>query len=296
MKKNNKFALSVIWPCLYHVPCQTGWEPVSLAPGNPSGVWITGFDLLIGIYKKEEAHLLLKSFQIKGPIDIFVSKFENDNWGLDGYVSNSCEGCNKAQIGWELLSAQGWGRKGEFWEEQRASALQNLAAPPADGRVAGPLRFAMDETWSWHKTKSVPEQMGCSRGQNENLGPGSMLADTTSRHNSGDQNLPGPLGTTLRVLKTSFPGQQRDFRHPFNTLLCNLTIYFWSNSLTDSRVHSHTWQRSGHQSSHRVSFTSCRSHLNSPVSPPLQRTVKLWICCELTSIFEIKMREWKFIS
>ncbi|XP_032960426.1 CUB and sushi domain-containing protein 1 [Rhinolophus ferrumequinum] len=43
---------------------------------------------LTGIYKKEEAHLLLKSFQIKGPVDIFVSKFENDNWGLDGYVSS----------------------------------------------------------------------------------------------------------------------------------------------------------------------------------------------------------------
>jgi len=44
--------------------------------------------MLIGVYKKEEAHLLLKVFQIKGPSDIFVSKFENDNWALDGYVSN----------------------------------------------------------------------------------------------------------------------------------------------------------------------------------------------------------------
>lgn len=43
--------------------------------------------LSTGVYKKEEAHLLLKAFHIKGPGDIFVSKFENDNWGLDGYVS-----------------------------------------------------------------------------------------------------------------------------------------------------------------------------------------------------------------
>ena len=43
----------------------------------------------LGVYKKEEAHLLLKAFQIKGPVDIFVSNFENDNWGLDGYVSTS---------------------------------------------------------------------------------------------------------------------------------------------------------------------------------------------------------------
>ncbi|XP_033033525.1 CUB and sushi domain-containing protein 1 [Trachypithecus francoisi] len=46
---------------------------------------------LTGVYKKEEAHLLLKTFQIKGPADIFVSKFENDNWGLDGYVSSGLE-------------------------------------------------------------------------------------------------------------------------------------------------------------------------------------------------------------
>nr|XP_017819080.3 CUB and sushi domain-containing protein 1 isoform X2 [Callithrix jacchus] len=46
---------------------------------------------LTGVYKKEEAHLLLKAFQIKGPADIFVSKFENDNWGLDGYVSSGLE-------------------------------------------------------------------------------------------------------------------------------------------------------------------------------------------------------------
>lgn len=44
--------------------------------------------ILLGVYKKEEAHLLLKIFQIKGQSDIFVSKFENDNWALDGYVSN----------------------------------------------------------------------------------------------------------------------------------------------------------------------------------------------------------------
>ncbi|XP_075853394.1 CUB and sushi domain-containing protein 1 isoform X2 [Microcebus murinus] len=46
---------------------------------------------LTGVYKKEEAHLLLKAFQSKGAADIFVSKFENDNWGLDGYVSSGLE-------------------------------------------------------------------------------------------------------------------------------------------------------------------------------------------------------------
>lgn len=39
-----------------------------------------------GVYKKEEAHLLLRAFQTTGLADIFVSKFEDDEWALDGYV------------------------------------------------------------------------------------------------------------------------------------------------------------------------------------------------------------------
>ncbi|XP_054992155.1 CUB and sushi domain-containing protein 1 isoform X1 [Sorex araneus] len=46
---------------------------------------------LAGVYKKEEAHLLLRAFQTKGPADIFVSKFENDEWALDGYVASGLE-------------------------------------------------------------------------------------------------------------------------------------------------------------------------------------------------------------
>lgn len=41
----------------------------------------------VGVYKKEEAHLLLKIYQIKNPREGFASKLENDNWALDGYVS-----------------------------------------------------------------------------------------------------------------------------------------------------------------------------------------------------------------
>ncbi|KAM5163755.1 CUB and sushi domain-containing protein 1 [Mantella aurantiaca] len=46
---------------------------------------------LSGIYKKEEAHLLLKVFQIKGSSEILTKKFQNDNWGMDGYVSSGKE-------------------------------------------------------------------------------------------------------------------------------------------------------------------------------------------------------------
>lgn len=40
-----------------------------------------------GTYKKEENHLLLKVYQIRGPTEKYFSKFKNDNWAMDGYVS-----------------------------------------------------------------------------------------------------------------------------------------------------------------------------------------------------------------
>ncbi|KAG8517559.1 LOW QUALITY PROTEIN: CUB and sushi domain-containing protein 1, partial [Galemys pyrenaicus] len=43
---------------------------------------------LTGVYKKEEAHLLLKAFHVRGPADTFVSGSEDGSWGLDGYVSS----------------------------------------------------------------------------------------------------------------------------------------------------------------------------------------------------------------
>lgn len=42
---------------------------------------------LSGIYKREEAQLLLQVHQIRGPVEIFVNKFKIDNWALDGHVS-----------------------------------------------------------------------------------------------------------------------------------------------------------------------------------------------------------------
>ncbi|KAL2083424.1 hypothetical protein ACEWY4_021197 [Coilia grayii] len=42
---------------------------------------------LSGTYKKEENHLLLKVYQIRGPTEKYFSKFKNDNWAMDGYVT-----------------------------------------------------------------------------------------------------------------------------------------------------------------------------------------------------------------
>ncbi|MEQ2214873.1 hypothetical protein XENOCAPTIV_022547, partial [Xenoophorus captivus] len=43
--------------------------------------------IFLGTYKSEENQLLLKVYQVKGPTEHYYSKFKNDNWAMDGYVS-----------------------------------------------------------------------------------------------------------------------------------------------------------------------------------------------------------------
>ncbi|KAG5842352.1 hypothetical protein ANANG_G00176720 [Anguilla anguilla] len=65
----------------------TAFEPIN---NRVNGTLIdhSGVELkLAGIYKKEEAHLLLQVHQIRGPVEIFVNKFKSENWALDGHVS-----------------------------------------------------------------------------------------------------------------------------------------------------------------------------------------------------------------
>lgn len=45
--------------------------------------------LFPGIYKKEDFHLFLQVYQITGPVEIFVNKFKDDHWALDGHVSST---------------------------------------------------------------------------------------------------------------------------------------------------------------------------------------------------------------
>lgn len=49
-----------------------------------------------GTYKTEENHLLLKVYQIRGPTEQYFSKFKNNNWAMDGYVSSI-----KVLISWQ---------------------------------------------------------------------------------------------------------------------------------------------------------------------------------------------------
>ncbi|XP_051775015.1 CUB and sushi domain-containing protein 1 [Erpetoichthys calabaricus] len=49
----------------------------------------SGVELKLGgIYQKDEFHLQLQVYQIRGPVEIFVNKFKNENWALDGHVSS----------------------------------------------------------------------------------------------------------------------------------------------------------------------------------------------------------------
>ncbi|XP_036397589.1 CUB and sushi domain-containing protein 1-like [Megalops cyprinoides] len=42
---------------------------------------------LAGVYRTEDAHLLVQVYQIRGPVEIFVNKFKSESWALDGHVS-----------------------------------------------------------------------------------------------------------------------------------------------------------------------------------------------------------------
>uniref|UniRef100_A0A8C9L9W8 CUB and Sushi multiple domains 2 n=1 Tax=Pavo cristatus TaxID=9049 RepID=A0A8C9L9W8_PAVCR len=65
----------------------TSFDPVT-SKVNATLIDHSGVELQVsGIYKKEDVHLLLQVYQIMGPVEIFVNKFKNDKWALDGHVS-----------------------------------------------------------------------------------------------------------------------------------------------------------------------------------------------------------------
>nr|XP_060479509.1 CUB and sushi domain-containing protein 2 isoform X3 [Panthera onca] len=65
---------------------------------------------LAGIYKKEDFHLLLQVYQITGPAEIFVNKFKDDHWALDGHVSSESPGGTFIYQG--SVKGQGFGQFG----------------------------------------------------------------------------------------------------------------------------------------------------------------------------------------
>ncbi|XP_048671751.1 CUB and sushi domain-containing protein 2 isoform X3 [Marmota marmota marmota] len=65
---------------------------------------------LAGYYKKEDFHLLLQVYQITGPVEIFVNKFKDDHWALDGHVSSESAGGTFIYQG--SVKGQGFGQFG----------------------------------------------------------------------------------------------------------------------------------------------------------------------------------------
>ncbi|XP_055110866.1 CUB and sushi domain-containing protein 2 isoform X5 [Symphalangus syndactylus] len=65
---------------------------------------------LAGTYKKEDFHLLLQVYQITGPVEIFVNKFKDDHWALDGHVSSESSGGTFIYQG--SVKGQGFGQFG----------------------------------------------------------------------------------------------------------------------------------------------------------------------------------------
>uniref|UniRef100_A0A8C0FU17 CUB and Sushi multiple domains 2 n=1 Tax=Bubo bubo TaxID=30461 RepID=A0A8C0FU17_BUBBB len=65
----------------------TSFDPAT-SKVNATLIDHSGVELLVsGVYKKEDVHLLLQVYQITGPVEIFVNKFKNNKWALDGHVS-----------------------------------------------------------------------------------------------------------------------------------------------------------------------------------------------------------------
>ena len=90
--------------------------------------------LFPGIYKKEDFHLLLQVYQITGPVEIFVNKFKDDHWALDGHVSSAephsgldlpvSLPCNWFPCHWpEGGRRSGWKLLGSTWRFGRRASM-----------------------------------------------------------------------------------------------------------------------------------------------------------------------------
>ncbi|XP_075409854.1 CUB and sushi domain-containing protein 2 isoform X3 [Tenrec ecaudatus] len=88
----------------------TGFQ-VANSKVNATMIDHSGVELhLAGIYKKEDFHLLLQVYQITGPVEIFVNKFKDDHWSLDGHVSSESSGGTFVYQG--SVKGQGFGQFG----------------------------------------------------------------------------------------------------------------------------------------------------------------------------------------
>ncbi|XP_016814233.2 CUB and sushi domain-containing protein 2 isoform X3 [Pan troglodytes] len=88
----------------------TGFQ-VANSKVNATMIDHSGVELhLAGTYKKEDFHLLLQVYQITGPVEIFMNKFKDDHWALDGHVSSESSGATFIYQG--SVKGQGFGQFG----------------------------------------------------------------------------------------------------------------------------------------------------------------------------------------
>ncbi|XP_013375174.1 PREDICTED: CUB and sushi domain-containing protein 2 isoform X4 [Chinchilla lanigera] len=88
----------------------TGFQ-VANSKVNATMIDHSGVELhLAGNYKKEDFHLLLQVYQIIGPEEVFVNKFKDDHWALDGHVSSESSGGTFIYQG--SVKGQGFGQFG----------------------------------------------------------------------------------------------------------------------------------------------------------------------------------------
>ncbi|XP_023489601.1 CUB and sushi domain-containing protein 2 isoform X1 [Equus caballus] len=88
----------------------TGFQVVN-SKVNATMIDHSGVELhLAGTYRKEDFHLLLQVYQTTGPVEIFVNKFKDDHWALDGHVSSESSGGTFVYQG--SVKGQGFGQFG----------------------------------------------------------------------------------------------------------------------------------------------------------------------------------------
>ncbi|XP_043915904.1 CUB and sushi domain-containing protein 1-like [Protopterus annectens] len=112
------FAKNSLWKGSYEYlgkkqPAMLSVTRFDTASGKVNATLIdhSGVELkLEGVYKKEEAHLSLQLYQIRGPADILVNKFKGDNWAMDGHVSS--ESTSSSFVYQGFIRSQGFGQFG----------------------------------------------------------------------------------------------------------------------------------------------------------------------------------------
>ena len=206
-------------------------------------------------------------------MDIFISNFENDNWGLDGYVSTSWRTI------WSCLRGGGSTNGCSFQDNLGPVCTVKTQGPHPGLTATSPLHHLTEESSPWDEKDETRKKLATK----DRL----SLPDTRE-----PRCRPHPtvrLGLYAGLSNHPVWAEKGKFQMHLHSLLCKLTLCFCTNSSPNWSVNSLTWH-TGDSSCDTVSFTWCRLWGNSYVCPPSQRILNLWKF-KFTTVFEIKMRQ-----